>query len=66
MEFLRVIVMVVLLMIAGLLFISAGADAAIKCITDYACKNTYSQTAEYTICKETTFMTLIQKVRIEK
>ena len=65
MEILR-IVEIIVLVIAILLAMIAGADTAIKCVTVHACKNTYSQTADYIVCSEMTFETLIQKVRVEK
>jgi hypothetical protein len=66
MEFSRFILVLILVIAAVLLSVMAGADAAIKCVTFHACKNTYSQTADYTACSEMTFETLVQKVRVEK
>lgn len=66
MEFSRLILVLIIVIAAVLLFIGAGVDATVKCITDHACKNTYSQTADYTVCNEMTFETLVQKVRVEK
>lgn len=66
MEFSRLILVLIIVIAAVLLSAMAGADAAIKCITVHACKNTYSQTVDYTVCNEMTFETLVQKVRVEK
>ena len=66
MEILRTVEIIVLVIVTVLLSVIAGADAAIKCITVHACKNTYSQTVDYTVCNEMTFETLVQKVRVEK
>ena len=66
MEILRLILVLIIVTAAVLLSIGAGVDATVKCITYHACKNTYSQTANFTVCNEMTFETLIQKVRVEK
>ena len=66
MEFSRLILVLIIVTAAVLLSVMAGADAAIKCITYHACKNTYSQTANFIVCNEMTFETLVQKVRVEK
>lgn len=66
MGILRTVEIIVLVIAAVLLSVIAGVDAAIKCITFHACKNTYSQTVDYTVCNEMTFETFVQKVRVEK
>ena len=66
MEFSRLILVLIIVTAAVLLSVMAGADAAIKCFTYHACKNTYSQTANFTVCNEMTFETFVQKVRVKK